>query len=246
MENFKRVALYFLPTAQTARRGAQWLGHDILAQPSDPRPLPTNQPNEIKRPSHWVKTSQKYGFHATLKAPFRLHPNYSLDELKKTLTMFCAGRPSVHIGKMEIAPLGRFLTLRPQSQTPELTELASEIVRHFDPFRAEMTDEERMAWHKKVRTPAALKNALTWGYAHIFDQFRFHLTLTDPLSGTEALQARKTATEHFKPDLQAPWQMHSLSLVGQTNAGVFHQILRCPLQDTPRGRRKTAQILNAD
>jgi hypothetical protein len=52
-----------------------------------------------------------------------------------------------------------------------------------------------------------------WGYPHVFDQWQFHLTLSDDLP-TEAARARLCvdAQQHFAPALTAPRACASISV----------------------------------
>ena len=70
---------------------------------------------------------------------------------------------------------------------------------------------------------------MTWGYPYVLDQFRFHMTLTNPLDADTAAQT-EAALSHALQDLDlAPYLMTGLTLMGEDEAGKFHQIHRYTL-----------------
>jgi hypothetical protein len=58
------------------------------------------------------------------------------------------------------------------------------------------------------------------------DEFRFHITLTGQ---TDAQAMLPHITTYFAPHLPQPFKVRSLTLVGQDEAGMFHEINRFAL-----------------
>ncbi|WP_354226472.1 DUF1045 domain-containing protein [Bradyrhizobium sp. F1.4.3] len=53
--------------------------------------------------------ARRYGFHATLKPPFRLKEGYSVEELERALRAFVTAWPSCPIGPLKLDLLGASL-----------------------------------------------------------------------------------------------------------------------------------------
>ncbi len=76
MPGFRRYAVFFVPTGALHDRAAEWLGWDSVAGVA----LPPPEPRLVDRP-------RKYGFHATLKPPFRLAEGSREADLRDTLAL---------------------------------------------------------------------------------------------------------------------------------------------------------------
>ena len=61
------------------------------------------------------------------------------------------------------------------------------------------------------------------------EEFRFHITLTGPLSPDQADQVQQVLTPRLAPLLPVPFDVTDLTLVGEDAAGMFHEIHRCAL-----------------
>ena len=84
----------------------------------------------------------RYGFHATLKAPFRLR-GASEQDLLTAFDAFAERHRTVPVGPLEVACIGGFVVLRPAQPSAELEELAAACVVDFDVFRAPLSQSER-------------------------------------------------------------------------------------------------------
>ncbi len=83
--------------------------------------------------------ARRYGFHATLKPPFRLAEGRTPGELDAAVARFAAGSAAAVIPQLSLARLGGFFALVPGAQAPGLHALADEAVKGFDDFRAPAT-----------------------------------------------------------------------------------------------------------
>ena len=138
MVDATRYAVYYAP--QPGRFGdamAAWLGWDALtgrrvAQPDLP---------ELPRPvADLTHAPRRYGFHATLRAPFRPALPESaliagLDELAATLA-------PVRCDGLEIGDLDGFLALIPTGCDDALGALAAAVVRASDPWRSPLSADD--------------------------------------------------------------------------------------------------------
>jgi hypothetical protein len=69
----------------------------------------------------------------------------------------------------------------PAGASAELEGLAADCVLQFDAFRAPMTDEDRARRNPSRLTPRQRGYLDRWGYPYVFEEFRFHMTLTGRL-----------------------------------------------------------------
>lgn len=223
---FIRYALYFTPASGTplAEFGANWLGWDSAT--GTPRAHPDMPGLDV---ATITATPRKYGFHGTLKPPFRLAEGCTADALASAMDDFCAKTPSVRLAGLELSKLGRFLALTPQGDTTKLAALAAGVVEVFDPFRAPLNDAELAKRRAGGLTPAQEAHLQAWGYPFVMDQFRFHLTL----SGRLAPELADDVVAALAPKVAAlpiaPYDIDGLTLLGEDADGRFHQVHRIVL-----------------
>lgn len=211
---FRRYAIYHLPDDPAfAQWGAEWLNWDIC------RGKPTGIGER-----EWTHTPRRYGFHATLKAPFVPCKEVQVADISAQLTRVLSRHGPISLGKLEIARLGRFLAFVPENAPASIRSLAHDIVKSLDPFRAPFTDNE-FKRRASGLGPERLANLRQWGYPHVGDLFRFHMTLTDRLADAQLEQVHAALTSH-PPPLPVPFQVSSVSIVGEDEDGFFHLIER--------------------
>lgn len=196
-----RYGLYYAPGTESAwwEAGCRWLGYDAatlskLAQVAVPGISPVLL-NKI------CTTAQRYGFHATLKAPFRLAEGFNEQHLLDMAQAFCEVQTPIQIPQLAVRPLGDFLALRPTRESAELAELAMRCVSFFDLLRAPPSEHELI---KRRRAGLSLRQEdllQKWGYPYTEDEFRFHLTLTDSLADMDedvVYAVRRAAEQCFE------------------------------------------------
>lgn len=223
---FTRYALYFAPPAEAAwsRFASQWLGWDLetgsaLAQPQIPG-LDIEAITQVPR---------KYGLHATLKPPMRLAPGLDLAELQAACATLAARHAPLSLDGLHLARLGRFLALRVSGDEIVLNALASACVSDLDRFRAPASEAE-LAKRRAAGLNAAQEENLTrWGYPHVMESFRFHITLTGKLPKADLPEVEAALTTHLVPLLPQPFEIRDLALVGEDSEGRFHLIHRYAL-----------------
>jgi hypothetical protein len=66
---------------------------------------------------------------------------------------------------------------------------------------------------------------LRWGYPYVFDDFRFHMTLTARLSGDEADRVEAAARDWFAPYLDRPVAIDTLALFVEPSLGAPFEVL---------------------
>src|SRR5262249_10362685 len=173
-----RYAIYFLPPADSAlyRLRAGFLGYDCYTGESLRHPqdigLTASECAELTR------EPRKYGFHATLKAPFRLLPPFTEADLTAELERFSAIPRTLPSIRPTIQSLARFLAVVPEAPSIALDRLAADSVMAFDRFRRPLMSNERERRLDVGLSHRQIENLDRWGYPYVFEDFRFHLTLT--------------------------------------------------------------------
>jgi transposase len=124
---------------------------------------------------------RRYGFHATLKAPFRLAEGVDADDLDAAVAALAASRPSVVLAAVRPASIGRFRALVPTGDTEAVDALAEDVVRGLDGLRAPLTRADIARRRPESLTPRQRELLEAWGYPYVLDEFRLHMTLTDSL-----------------------------------------------------------------
>lgn len=225
MTDFQRYAVYYTPPPGAfADAGAQWLGWDVAAGRAVAQPaMPGPDMGAI------TETPRKYGFHATIKPPFGLGPDHTAPELLDAFRMLCAVLSVARAQGLMITPLGRFLALTLAGDSTEVDHLAATAVRELDRFRAPMDDAERTRRTRPGMSAAQLDNLTRWGYPHVMDSFRFHMTLTGRVDRAVLRPVLEAAQTHLHGVLPVPFRVEALSLMGQRRDGMFVQIERRPL-----------------
>ncbi len=219
-----RYAIYYTPPADDplTRRAAAWLGRNAftgapLARPSLPGLAGLDLDALTEDPRF-------YGFHATLKAPFELSPQ--VDEI--ALLDFAEGfaaRQTPFVAEIVPAALGRFLAFRPAAPSPGIQALHDTCVREFDPFRAPLSDADLARRRKSALTAEQDAKLLAWGYPYVFDDFRFHMTLTSSIAD-EATRERLLASlqAHFA-DLTGPHRFGGVAIFRQDDRAAPFRVL---------------------
>ncbi|WP_299861868.1 DUF1045 domain-containing protein [uncultured Hoeflea sp.] len=221
-----RYAIYFAPGPDTelAQLGAGWLGRDAgtgrTIGHSEIEGLGANELAVITGPA------RRYGFHATLKAPFRLASGVSPADLARAVDAFAARKTGFEIPALRVGIIGGFVAIVPDGQCEALTAFAGEVVEAFEPLRAALSEAEIERRNPDALSSPQLRNLMRWGYPYVFDEFRFHMTLSTRLEPSEAERVREAAAKHFAPALQRPVPVDQLTLFGEAEPGGPFEILR--------------------
>ena len=115
-----RYALYFAPEPGSpwAEAGNCWIGRDAE------RDLAIGQETVPGIPpvllSQFTSGARRYGFHATLKAPFHLAQSFSEANLEAMAAAFCQEQRRIAVPALKIKPLDHFLALRPRARKMKL------------------------------------------------------------------------------------------------------------------------------
>ncbi|ABD89958.1 DUF1045 domain-containing protein [Rhodopseudomonas palustris] len=181
MSRFPRYAIYYVPAADSALAcfGAALLGYDVHR--GGDVEFPADLASLVDDWRELTADPRAYGFHATLKAPFSLAPGATEAALRKACEDFVATAPPIPVIKPTVAAISGFIAVVPAVPSPALIALAQACVTTFDGFRAPLTEQDRARRNPAALSPAQVGYLDRWGYPYVFEQFRFHMTLTGRL-----------------------------------------------------------------
>lgn len=219
---YSRFAIYYVPPpGALAAFGARWLGWDIATG----RAMP---PFDFPSIETITASPHKYGFHGTLKPPFRLAQGET-DLLLQEAVCALAGRLSAaRTDGVQLSKIGSFLALTPVGPYDGLRAIAEACVREIDRFRAPPTDAE-MARRRKGGLSARQDALLQcWGYPYVMEEFHFHMTLTGSLPQND-LPLWSARLQACLPNLPAPFWVDQIALCGEREDGYFELIQRYDL-----------------
>ncbi len=225
-----RFAIYFVPPPddRLGRIATRWLGRD----PHTGRnlaPAPVGRLSAADVAFH-TAAARRYGFHATMKAPFRLADGVTEAQLADAFRAFCADEDGFVVPRLKIDRIGRFFALVPARPSLEIDAIAGKTVMAFDRFRAPLSEAEKTRRQPDRLSVAQLRNLYRWGYPHVLDTFRFHMTLTGQVPDQERPAVADALAEWFAPVIDQPMQFGSLSLMIETEPGApFLVREHCPL-----------------
>jgi len=225
----KRFAIYYMPEpGPLANFAACWLGWNATtgesaAQPDLPGlPLPLAQ---------ITATPRKYGFHGTIKPPFRLAAGQTAGALHRAAAALAARAAPIVLDGLHLHRLGGFLALTARGDQTPLAALAGSMVMGLDLFRAPPTEAEIARRSPEKLTPRQRDLLGQWGYPYVMDQFQFHLTLSGNLPHPMGEEVARILEPLLTPLLPQPFVIRDLCLCGEDDQGMFHLLHRYPLGD---------------
>jgi len=197
-----RCAVYFVPDIDSDwwQAGSAWLGRcaatgQTMAQPS----LPGISPNV-----QWAATAEprRYGWHATLKAPFKIMPGENLRSVMVALEALADTLTAFDLPPLQVSTQGGFMALRPEGDVAQINHTAEACVKHLHRFAQPLSETDLARRRQVPLTPEQDRLMLAWGYPYVLDEFEFHLSLTHKLDGMSIDMRtawQQAAQIHFAP-----------------------------------------------
>lgn len=223
-----RYAIYFTPPADDplTRRASHWLGRDAISSEGLAQPI-VEAFSELAF-AELTSDPRRYGFHATMKAPFELAEGVSERELVSAFESFAARQEAFTLPSLVLGQLGPFFALVPGSTSPDLQALASDCVTVFDRFRAPLDANDIARRRPERLSPGEHRNLMAWGYPYVLDDFRFHMTLTGPMERDDQPAMRAAIEGHFEHLLGQPRAIDTISLFVEPSRGapftLYHMV----------------------
>ena len=236
-----RYALYLAPPPDSDlwRFGCNVIGRDAKTGAScDGLALEGYPPDSWRS---MTSNPRRYGFHATLKAPFRLRLDLDVADLFDRVAELARKSSPFDAGELEVSVVaadeGRaFVALKPQGALKELRSFEASVVRGLDWLRAPFVEDgERRRWGRLTPRQAYYLDA--WGYPYVLDEFAPHFTLTNAIADADRV-ARLLDWEFGLRVASHALCVDALTLFGQSESGGDFRILRrFPLGRPHRARR---------
>ncbi len=242
----RRYAIYYTPKPGAfAAAAAAWLGYDVQAARAVVQPEIAGLPRPL---ADLTAAPRKYGFHGTIKAPFRLADGYSAADLAQAVRALAADLAPVVVPGLDLVNLDGFLAFVPlrdgagasagasadgradgsaeAGENADLRDLAAHVVRSLDPYRAPLTMAEIARRRPDQLTPRQRDFLAIYGYPYVLEEFRFHLTLTDSLPEAGRGPVARAAAGHFAGVVPQPFVLPDICLMGEDAQGRFHLLAR--------------------
>ena len=181
MTETPRFAIYYTPDVDTtlARFGSRMLGYDAVS--GDDVAFPADVVAQVADWQDVTSDPRKYGFHATLKAPFTLANDTKEVSLRESCARFASIARIIPVIAPVVRSLDGFTAIVPTAPSEMLAMLAQDCVEAFDGFRTPMTPADRARRKPERLTARQVAQLDRWGYPYGGDDFRFHMTLTGRL-----------------------------------------------------------------
>jgi hypothetical protein len=216
-QSVPRYALYWVPPREHPLWAASnaWLGRNPEMTDGGTPPAHAAQP--------W-----HYGFHATLKAPFRLRDGLDAKSLCHEIRRLARASADFAMPPLHVGWLDGFLALLPavllHAEHP-LRRLADRCVTELDPWRAPPDGAERQRREGQAHSSEQRVLLDTWGYPHVLAHWRFHMTLSDA-SPHDAQALQQRAERQFAMALSQPLTAGGVALFAQLRASGPFVLLR--------------------
>ncbi len=191
--NKARYAIYYAPHRDSAwwQFGCAWLGRDPISDTSLARFVPPALESAGLDANYLTRITtapRRYGFHATLKAPFRLQAGYTAHDVYLQADNLSQSLMAAVLPPAQLCVIDGFVALscpregqeaRVTANAPAVNAVAAQCVSAFDNLRAR-ADAKALARRYAPRLTPRQENLLAeWGYPYVFQEFRFHMTLTN-------------------------------------------------------------------
>lgn len=232
-----RYAVYFTPPADDplTRTAIQWLGRDAFGG----KVLAPHAAGDLSAAECAFHTAaaRRYGFHATLKAPFRLAEGETEASLFAQFDAFAAAVQPVEIPSLALKRLDGFFALVPDARWEPLHRLADDVVVAFERFRAPLSDAEIERRNPDALRPREFRNLHQWGYPYVFEAFRFHMTLSGRVAPPEVARVDDAIRQTFSAFIGRPLPVATLALFVEPEPGAPFSVRRIAALGAPQERK---------
>ena len=215
-----RYAIYFAPRLDSVwwNAGSEWLGRCSFREEAINQCYPPSiAPEKFLQ---LTASPRRYGWHATMKAPFVLRGDADFNQLKNKLSLICEQFKAFELPKLHVTRLDDFLALTPVGDTTEISRVERACVTELHELAAPLPPDELLRRRTAGLSLAKDSMLLRWGYPHVLDYFRFHMSLTGPLRDCSELQIQSLinfASEKF--DALPNCQFESLAIFAEPERG---------------------------
>ena len=186
-----------------AALAARWLARDAFTGEGEPQP-------DVEGIEALTAFPRRYGFHATVVAPFRPAAGVGAAEVDAALDTFCTDEAPLPL-PLKVGRLGAFFALVPAEPSQALDAMAARAVRHFHHLRAAPTPDETAKRRPERLSPRQRELLRDWHYPYVLDEFRYHMTLTGPVPDSDASRVREAIEAHFPTEALRSFSLDALA-----------------------------------
>lgn len=221
-----RYAVYHAPPRHHLLTvlASAWLGHDAWTGAPVARPVINGLEMDEAEVDALTAEPRHYGFHGTLKAPFSLASGQTEAALVKAFLAFSAAQNSFE-ADLVVKSLSGFIALTLAHPSDAMAALHAACVVGFEPFRAPLSDTELARRRRAPLTAVQDSKLVTFGYPWIFEDFRFHMTLTARVSDPEQREVIREALTAYLAAGIGPTSINTLCLFRQEDRQAPFRIL---------------------
>jgi putative phosphonate metabolism protein len=215
-----RFAVYFAPQPDNPwwQAGSQWLGRCAAGGALQPMPPINGISEEAFR--QVTAAPRRYGWHATLKAPFTLAPESDAAQLRAALTTIAASSSAFDMPPLKVALLDDFLAIVPEPRSEAADAVAARCVMELQPLAAPLSATELQRRRQAPLSPTQDALLERWGYPFVFDEYQLHFSLTGSLKHMNSQQVHnlQEAAQVWFANLP-PCNFESLALFTEPTRG---------------------------
>lgn len=185
-----RYAAYFAPAEGSIwwKAGSHWIGRCAAQRQNLPQPVVPAVSSALQQ--RLTQAPRRYGWHATLKAPFALAPGIEFESLRERLRALCRGLEAFMLPTLNVQQINDFFALVPEGDTEQIDSVAAVCVTGLHALAAPLSAAELQRRRAAPLTPHEDALLMRWGYPFVLDAFRFHMSLTGSLYGAPAMAVR--------------------------------------------------------
>ena len=190
----------------------------------------------MNRSASSTAAAARYGWHATIKAPFSLQHGVDTEAIPAAFQAWAQGRAALTLPPLALRNMGDYLALTPNAPSSALQEMALDCVRALHPLARPLTDQQIAQRRLTPLTPVQDAMLLQWGYPFVGDAFQWHMTLTGSLKGlveSEVQMLQDAALAWFAPVLNQAVELDAICWFVEPEAGGdFYEAQRFALRHT--------------
>lgn len=224
---FGRYAVYYAPRPGAfADAAATWLGRNCETGLALPQPASDGLTDTL---FSLTAKPRKYGFHGTLRAPFRPATGQDGASIAQAVAEMAAQLPPAQCVGLEVGnPYGFGVALKPIGVEVEILTLAASVVERTDHLRAQLTPEEIAQRERNENlNPRQREYLHRWGYPMVMEELSFQLTLSNRVTPEVQPIMEAAVARHFEGLLPMPFVIEDLCLFGEeAKSGMFRLLHR--------------------
>jgi putative phosphonate metabolism protein len=220
-----RYAIYYTPPpfSALARFGAGVIGYDCFEAVEVAHMRLDGVDSNIQK--LMTLDPRRYGFHATIVAPFHLK-SQSEDDFIAAASAYATETTPFRIGGLKVAALGDFIALVPSEPNEGISRFSADCLKAFDKFRAPLSAADRERRLKSKLSAHQIELMEQWGYPYVLDEYRFHMTLTGALLDNMRDTFREALEHAFAERSRDTFELDAISVMRQDDSGSRFRVLR--------------------